>query len=467
MNQRFECEEVDADTLEYLRSVGRHEGEGMPGIYLDPKVAQLAGHWLPGAGAIVGVILIVLTLFVTWNSLDDPINTAMLQTAGLFLGGWMIVAWLRVRLARKRPDWLGHFKFVDPLYLWHAAGRGVWVRPLSNLRDADFQNKYDNNGNYTNSQVTIRLGKEKVRIDVKSQYMAQRVQEYFCLLPEMDRGTPAERGYDAVDELNLRAADEEGEEAPAPVRRRVHAIPEPHKIRSVSSWWRYLVVIILFVLVFFWSKAIVTAMRDDEIFSLVMEPNRRPPDLRAYLVDRRNTRHRTEVFQRLARFHDEAASRVEARKGDPQLIAGLASLIRSLGQEPRPLITLSLKQSQEADKRDQEILFAPTGMASLRSDLVKKLSEALTQLYGQDMTDYGEVEEGEAMIEIIAKATKMGDRPGYRIDWTTTLQANAEAAKFVWKTHTEPPPGAVNNYKMLMDQYSEFKSRFDRALTTR
>jgi hypothetical protein len=467
MNRRFECEEVDPDTLEYLRAIRRHDGEGMPGIYLDARASQLTGNWLPGTGAIVGVCLIIITLCITWNSLDDPINTAMLQTAGLFLGGWMIVAWLRIRLARKRPDWVGYFKFVDPLYLWHASGRGIWVTPLSNLRDADFQNKYDNNGNYNNSQVTIRLGKEKVRLDVKSQYLAQRVEGFVNLLPELDRGTPAERGYEAVDELNLREADESGEEAPAPIRRHVHAIPEPHAVRSVANWWRYPVVIVMFVLAFFWSKTVVTAMRDDEIFSLVTEPNRRPPDLRAYLVDQRNTRHRAEILQRLARFHDDSAQWVAARKGDPQLVAGLASVIRSVGQETRPVVTLSVKQMQEADDRDKNTLFAPAMMDTHRLDLVRKLSDALTTLYGPDLTDFGEVQEGEAMIEIVARAKKTADGKSYHIDWTMTLQASAEAPKFVWKTQTLPVPGAANNFEMLQDQYNDFKARFDRALTTR
>jgi hypothetical protein len=208
-------------------------------------------------------------------------------------------------------------------------------------------------------------------------------------------------------------------------------------------------------------------MRDDELFKLVTEPQRRPPELRAYLVDRRNTRHRTEALQRLARYHDDSAQTVERLRGNPQLIAGLASLIRALGQNPRPVITLTVKQTQDAPAAELNTLFASEGMKSLRKDLVKAISDKLTPLYGQDMTDYGEVEEGDAMIEIHAKASKLGARPGYRIDWTMTMQASPDAAKFEWKTQTEPRADAGNNYKMLMDQYNDFKLRFDSALKTR
>src|SRR5437762_1258628 len=102
MTQRFESEELDGASLEYLRTAHRHKGEGMPGIYLDHKAGQLPSAWMPGCGAIVGAVLVVVTLFMTWGSLADPINTAMLQTAGLFLGVWLMVAWVRSRAARSR-----------------------------------------------------------------------------------------------------------------------------------------------------------------------------------------------------------------------------------------------------------------------------------------------------------------------------------------------------------------------------
>jgi hypothetical protein len=471
MTQRFECEELDSASLEYLRTAHRHKGDGLPGIYLDHRAAQLAGAWLPTAGGIIGLVLVPLTLWCTWGSLDDPVNTAMLQTAGLFLGGWLVVAWIRQRTARSRTDYIGFFKLIDPLYLWHASGRGVWVTPLSDLRDADLRHKYNNHGNYTTSQVLIRLRRDELVIDVRPQGLAEVLEEYLNLLPDSRSGTPADRGFAILEELDRREADQDGVEPPPPIRRQVDAIPEPHKVRTVRNWWPYPIVVVLLILTFFWSKSLCTALRDDEIFDLVRD--RPAPDLRAYLIDRRNTRHRTEVMQRLARVHDQKAMQIEARGGDPQLIAGLASLIRAVGHQASPMITLSVRQSQDADERDRGTLFAAEQMQRLRKDLIAKLTapsptHGLPSLFGTDMTDYGEVEEGPAMIEIASKATRLADRPGYRIDWTVTLQASEDAAKFVWKTQTMPPPGAAGHSAIaLQGQYNEFPQRFDQALTAR
>jgi hypothetical protein len=469
MSQRFESEELDEATLEYLRTVNRHQGDGVPGMYLDHSAANLASAWLPTAGAILGPILIIATLFCTIGSLDDPINVAMLQTAGVFLGVWMFVAWLRTKIASRRPDYVGHFKLLDPLYLWHATGRGVFVTPLRGLEGAWVDHNHNNEGAYTNSKVTLRLEGERIPVEVKSQYLADRLEAYANLLPEFDRGLPAERGYDALDELNYREDGGTNEDAPAPVRRLVEAIPEPHKVRTVFTFWRYPVVVVLFILTFLCSWTLCKALRDDEIFELVKKDGK-PPVLRSYLVDRRNTRHRAEVQQSLARIHDQTAQKIEKKGRDPQLKAGLASLVRAVSHEPLPVLTILVKQSQQAEGRDQTLLFAPQGMNALRSGLIKDLTEYLTPpqdhlaLIGAEILAYGEVTSEPAMMVIASHATPVEGGNGYRIDWTVTMQADAEAPKFIWKTRTEPAPGQGNTYAMLMQHYRDFKTQFEKAL---
>jgi hypothetical protein len=473
MTERFESEELDPATLEYLRTAARYEGEGMPGISLDAKAANLARAWLPLAGAFLGPCIVLATLYFTGGSVDDPINVAMLQTAGLVLGVWMFVAWLRNVIASHRPDYIGHFKLIDPLYLWHAIGRGVFVTLLHRIDRAHVSHKYDNNGNYSGARVTIFCKREKVVVDVKSEYLGERLAEFVNLLAELDGTQPAaQRGYDALDELNLREAEREDDpDSPPSVRRLMDSIPEPHKVRSVFTWWwRYPLVVGLFGFAFLCSWTVCSAMRDDEIFDLVKD--RQALELRSYLVDRRNSRHRAEVMQRLTRWHDQAAQQIEARKnGDPQLTAGLASLVRGLGHEAQPVITIAVKQSQQ-DGLDQA-LFAPAGMQALRTELIKDLTEYLTppnkpDVIAPELAAYGEVMDGHAMIHISSHVRSHDRpreaRPGYRIDWTFTLQATPEAAKFVWKTQTESQPGAAANQEILRQQYREVMTRFKSTL---
>ena len=43
---RFEAEELDEATLEYLQTVRNKRGKGCPGIFLNQKEAGLLGDWL-------------------------------------------------------------------------------------------------------------------------------------------------------------------------------------------------------------------------------------------------------------------------------------------------------------------------------------------------------------------------------------------------------------------------------------
>src|SRR5262245_28037462 len=118
MEQRYEVEELDDDTIDYLRQARESEGEGMPGLYLDARQARLGTATLPIWAAVCGPIILVFTLFLTWGSTDDPTSTALLMTAGAFLGLWLLFAAFRCLVARSRDDYIGHFKYIDPLYIW-------------------------------------------------------------------------------------------------------------------------------------------------------------------------------------------------------------------------------------------------------------------------------------------------------------------------------------------------------------
>jgi hypothetical protein len=463
MTQRFESEELDSATVEYLRTVHECRGEGAPGIYLDADAAGLypkAAGW----GALLGVALLAATLWYTWGLIDDPINMAMLQTAGVFLGAWLVVAWLRVRRWRRRPDYLGHFKFVDPLTLWDAAGCGVWVTPLTGLRGAGVAHNHDKEGDYTGSTVTINLDSGRVKVGVKSMYLAGRLEAFLDALARGEGGLPVRRGYDALDEVNALEAEEEDEVTPPPVARNFDALPEPHRVQVVSTWWwRYPLLVVLLGLTFLGSWSLCTALRDDELFAIVKESNK-PPDLRAYLVDRRNTRHRDEVQKMLAAHHEAAARRFEQSKGDAELRAGMAEIVRGLAQSTAPVVTLRFKETQEGDARDRQALFAPALMSSLRTGAARDLTNHLLPVLGPELVDFGEVQEGPAMIEIASHATPIEPGRTYRIDWTLTLQASPEAPRHVWKTQTEPQGRGATSFQMLMQQYKEFTTRFARAL---
>jgi hypothetical protein len=456
MAQRFEAEELDNESLEYLRTAYRTEGEGMPGVYLDAREAKLPAAWLPVTGLVVGLVLIGLTLLVTmvWLALDDPINVAMLQTAGLLLGGWMVLAWVRTLLERRRADYIGHFKYADSQYLWHGAGRGVWVTPLGQLEEATVSDNYANEGQYTGSTVNIRLGDGLIGLETRTGSKAVEVAAFLNALPDR-RNLPAlERGYRAravadravrnygsevLDQLRAVLSEQEvmdalpadeGEGDAYTGERAVTAIPEPHKTRTALGWWRYGVVLIVGVLLFFGSWKVSAVLRDDAFFDYVK--SKRPPELRAYLIDGRNTRHREEAQKLLDRFHEQAAERIAKGPGNAELKKGLADIVGALKKDTHPVITLAFKAAPDSAKGD----FPAEQVKPRQKAAARALAQHLANVVGPDMAAFGEAPEGKAMMEIAYKLTAPAAGAAlYRMEWTVTLRAEpGEGAGSVYRT---------------------------------
>src|SRR5580698_10623606 len=96
MSETYNFEELDEATREYLIAVREAKGKGMPGMFA-PTTNAFAG-----CGCLAGLALVPLALLATltnWIGVvyDDPIRVALLQTAGLVLGGWLIFSFFRAK----------------------------------------------------------------------------------------------------------------------------------------------------------------------------------------------------------------------------------------------------------------------------------------------------------------------------------------------------------------------------------
>jgi hypothetical protein len=190
--------------------------------------------------------------------------------------------------------------------------------------------------------------------------------------------------------------------------------------------------------------------RDTSTYNDVKDRN--PPDLRVYLADPRNTRHRVEVQQKLDAFHERAARQIEALPGEQPLTGGLANLLRALRTSTAPVLTISVARSGNREPDSMEGILGPTVAPVMASTMIKKLSAKLTQemnlllgmhggeLLGEQMTAFGEAIEGFAMIRIDCKLRRpgkaeAGGQGSYSVLWKVTLQADESAAKFTcaWK----------------------------------
>src|SRR4051794_38517608 len=98
MPTTFVFEELDAATRDYLLAARDRQGKGMPGVFVKGSNA------LPLLGCILGPIIMFGVLFFTWvpdQIYTDPNKLAFLQTAGVLVGGWMVLAAFRSWASRR------------------------------------------------------------------------------------------------------------------------------------------------------------------------------------------------------------------------------------------------------------------------------------------------------------------------------------------------------------------------------
>lgn len=354
MSTTFVFEELDEGTRDYLTAVRDGEGLGSPGVFVATSDS------LPGCGCIAGPIIIILTLLLTlttWVGViyDDPVGVALLQTGGLVLGGWLLMATFRAGKGNSKIA--GTWVYVDPLYLYEAFREQVTVTPVDDVVDASFTHNY-NNGNYTNSVVTISLsGSGVTTVTLNNEARAEQMVVYLNYLawargPE--GGTranlpPATLGgvakyvakndhepLDAESNINLSMVELDITEVPEQPTREGRATP---------ALIPYLVLGGLGALCFFFMAYVVNPpLRDDAIFDVVMKEPCEPRVLRAYLVDSRNTAHRDTVTERLSRFYTQPIDHVKRNGRDVVLRDGMAKVLESVRTADQPVVSVRVTE---------------------------------------------------------------------------------------------------------------------------
>src|SRR5207248_10108248 len=172
---------LDETTRDYLVAVRDAEGAGSPGVFA-PTSSSLAG-----CGCIGGLVIIFATLLftlTTWIDLvyRDPVRVAFLQTAGLLLGGWLLVAGLRSAAAKGSKRVAGNWAYADPLHLYEAYREQVTVTPIGDVVEANFTHNY-NNGAYQNSVVRVVLtGNVTTQVTVNNEQRAEQMVVYLNYL---------------------------------------------------------------------------------------------------------------------------------------------------------------------------------------------------------------------------------------------------------------------------------------------
>ncbi|MFM8273651.1 MAG: hypothetical protein ACKODX_15175 [Gemmata sp.] len=357
MAKTYLFEELDAATREYLIAVRETQGKGAPGVFV------AASDSLPGCGCIAGPVLIVVTLLLTLTTwLDivykDPVRVAVLQTGGLVLGGWLLAAGFRGKGGKRTA---GAWVYADALYLYEAYREQVTVTSVESVEDARYTHNYDKNGNYQNSLVEIKLGRDRASLTVTHEARAEHMVTFLNYLAwargpdgaeRADLG-PADLGglakyvarngdepKDAEGNINLNLVELDITEVPAEPAREGRAAPAflPYVFMLVGGLLCFLVM----------GFAINPYFRDEAIFAKVTgdPPREQPGALRAYLIDPRNRLHRDEVLARLPKFYTPAIDHVERQAENKQLGRAMGEILRNLSTAEQPVVSLRVTETQ-------------------------------------------------------------------------------------------------------------------------
>jgi hypothetical protein len=363
MGTTFALEELDDATREYLIEVRDHEGRGSPGVFAPTK-----NPW-PVVGCIVGPIVVGLTLILTLMPgvgiiLDDPGGVALLQTAGLLLGGWMFTAAFRVWMRKGSKKVAGNWVYADPLYLYEALGEQVKVTPVTDVIEAQYTHNY-NNGAYQSSVVRLLLpGNHIASVTLSHEQRAENIVVYYNYLAWA-------RGPDGGDRANLPPAtlgglakyvakndneplDAEGNVNLSMIELDIDEVPEEPRRegRALPNFIPYVVLVLAGIACWFVMKEFNVPFRDDQIFEAVTKPPTEPRFLRAYLVDPRNTRHREQVYALLEGFYTGPVDRISKGDGDPTLKVAMAKLVESLKRADQPVVSIRVRETKSPPGQD-------------------------------------------------------------------------------------------------------------------
>jgi hypothetical protein len=444
MTETYQFEELDRETRDYLMQARETHGQGMPGIFA-PKT-----NHLPLLGMLFGFGIIIFTLFVTFPPTLPPTKEAFLQTAGFLLGGWMVVAAMRVWMSGKSGRYAGHFVYTDAEYLYEGKGGVVHVTDLANLRGAKAVQNF-NEGKYQNTSISVKVGHDRRTVVVNGEERGRRMTVFLNAVNYMRDG-----GEDGKDE-DLRKLSPEAMgavakevaktgEFPSNVaaaqEAEVARVPRPRKEgRRSTGIFAMLVTIVATVLMFFGFRTMNGPLRDEAVFDAIKSlPHKdQPPALRHYLLNEDFTAHRDEAQKMLDAAYDSGVQ-FNVKGTDDDMKKGMSEVVLSLKNKPQPVVSFVVAEEQ-----------APAGgLSSREAKIQKDLADKWGSTIGDELVVFATPSDPDnpnvldkqtkGMIDLRWKVTEKGT-----IEYTIQFRKSPDEEPVVSKQGTViPEVGAPN-----------------------
>lgn len=405
--------ELDERSRQYLVAVRRTGGQNMAGIYL--SAGSPAATW---GFPLTGIIIIGVVLYLVVPPLNDPTHQAMLLTAGLLLGGWLILAGIRIMIALSLGTNLGTFIYADPKQIWEVDHSVVKRCSLKNLQS------FTVNG--TELVLAYPDGMEKVQVPFEIGILEIAVYlDYW--LQARGEGNLDQELIDAH-AGNARAAAFGEEPDSQPSFSTDIPIPEPdaNATRKSRDWPMLLGIIFFAIALYIVVYWVVIVWHDYAVYDWVR--TKTPTHWRAYLLDDRNTMFRDAVQKMLRDRYQQKADHLKAEVlavGEPGFQGSenaMPQLLLALAEAPQSIVTLRIQNTTEGDNLPLNNPVDPVHLQIMaQTDLIDSLYHAI----GQDLiTLVQPPEDVPALVDIRFKFIR--DNNQSRLEWTLAVRKDPE-----------------------------------------
>lgn len=435
----YQYEQLDADAKAYLRFVRDGKGRGSPGVFLPFKSKK------PTWALIVGLLVMALFLWIGYTSTKAGWAVALLQTAGVLLGGWMVVFAFRRWLAN--PDkYAGHFVYFDPEHVFYGMGEEIQIAKVG--RDPTVEPRGEN---------LVRFDTERGAFTVPalSRVLAQYVTDYYEALKwvrSRNEGrwvdlTSAEAGavarYLVEEDREPNTLSDTGLE--------VEEIPNQVSVVSGPSMGllRYLTVlgagVGIYALFAFTNPAILDDAAFERAKAAIAEakahnanPAEKPENkgftgayaLRDYLLNPKHTRHRDEAFKLLAELYTGPIRDLKNLDGvDSGLRDEVISILEDVKKLETPAISIriSLWNSTKNDYVELGGDEDDLGNRDRGKQVRSLFADGFATAVGKDLVVCGEAPKGKnAHIEVKYRNDPLGSNT---FSWRVEVRTNIEQAQ--------------------------------------
>ena len=413
MIETFDYAQLNSEAKKYLADVRRSQGRCAPGIF--QEVSDKRPLW----AGLVGICVIPLFLWIGYTSSKAPWAMAMLQTAGVLVGGWLL--WFAVRRKVAIPDsYAGYFFYFDTDRAY--IGEGETIRIANILPSAKLVPR--------SPDIHVVTELDRFALPVPNQVFAEKVADFYHALTwvrDREDGPFAHLASDEAGAVARYMAFED--EAPANLAEadlRIDSMPDRARAvgRSKTGILGLLIWTAIGAAAFAFFFATDGMIQDDMAFAAARDNLGKEKldkftgahGLRDYLLNERNTRNRDEAKVLLAKLYDEPVAQVQNNQNaDPELRAGLVALLNSLRGPETPAVSVSVT------------MLGPQAVTGLSNGLRSRFADGIATAIGKDLIVFGQAPADKpALITIVYSPTQVG------AEWTVEIRLKPDDTA-VWK----------------------------------